>query len=451
MLKKIESKKILENLQVKIKDTEFNKMFKSGLEYAALARGTWNISHVGMLIPESHQIFVCAANCLRGVVLTAAEIHSMDRFSTIEVKENMLYDGSMEYVIIDGVIDIVEKLDKKPKVVLVYLSCLHHFLGIDIEMIFKNLNDKYDDIEFIDCYMNPTLRKSGLTPDELMRIRLYRALKKKNDTVIKNNVVSIIGNDFPLNEESEIYKILKSNNIILKDITRCKNFDEYLSMAESSAYIYLFKAVAAAGDDLTKRLGGKNIFISNSFDFDEIIVEIKKLCEFLNIKNFDKEYYDEKIKICNEKIIALKKIVGNKKISIDYTYTTRILSLAKLLLDNGFNVDRIYADAFQAEEINDFLYIKEKYPNVNLFPTANPIMLYANDNEKEDEYLAIGQKAAYFSNTNHFVNIVEGGGMFGFEGIIDTLDLMGDAYLNKKNMRELVKIKGLGCEECIRC
>ena len=128
MLKKIEVKNQIENLEVEIKNTSFNKMFKSGLEYASLARGTWNISHVGMLIPESHQIFVCAANCLRGVVLTAAEIHSMDRFSTIEVKENMLYDGSMEDVIIDGVIDIVNKLDKKPKVVLVYLSCLHHFL-----------------------------------------------------------------------------------------------------------------------------------------------------------------------------------------------------------------------------------------------------------------------------------------------------------------------------------
>ncbi len=448
MLKKIESKKILENIEVKISDVEFNKMFKSGLEYATVARGTWNISHVGMLIPESHQIFVCAANCLRGVVLTAAEIHSMDRFSTIEVKENMLYDGSMEFVIIDGVIDIVEKLDKKPKVVLVYLSCLHHFLGIDIDMIFKTLNDKYEDIDFIDCYMNPTLRKSGLTPDELMRIRLYRPLKKID---IKNNVVSIIGNDFPLNENSEIYKVLNKNNIILKDITKCKNFDEYLSIAESFAYIYLFKAVAPSANDLTNRLLGKNIFISNSFNFDEIMIEIKKLCDFLNIKNLDKEYYDERIKICREKLFELKNILGDKKICIDYTYTTRILSLAKLLLDNGFNVDRIYADAFQVEEVDDFSYIKEKFPNVKLMPTVNPIMLYSNDNEEEDEYLAIGQKAAYFSNTNHFVNIVEGGGMFGFEGIIDTVDLMRDAYLNKKNMRELVKIKGLGCEECIRC
>ena len=46
--------------------------FASGLEYAAPARGTWNIVHTGMLIPEAHEIFVCAASCLRGVVLTAA-------------------------------------------------------------------------------------------------------------------------------------------------------------------------------------------------------------------------------------------------------------------------------------------------------------------------------------------------------------------------------------------
>ena len=31
-------------------------------------------------MPESHQIFVCAQACLRGVVLTAAEMNAMDRF-----------------------------------------------------------------------------------------------------------------------------------------------------------------------------------------------------------------------------------------------------------------------------------------------------------------------------------------------------------------------------------
>jgi hypothetical protein len=64
--------------------------------------------------------------------------------------------------------------------------------------------------------------------------------------------------------------------------------------------------------------------------------------------------------------------------------------------------------------------------------------------------LAIGQKAAYFENTDNFVNVVEGGGMLGYEAVTHTMKLMRDAYINKKNMRELVQIKGLGCGICAR-
>ena len=65
-----------------------------------------------------------------------------------------------------------------------------------------------------------------------------------------------------------------------------------------------------------------------------------------------------------------------------------------------------------------------------------------------EKWLAIGQKAAYFLDTDYFVNVVEGGGMFGFEAITDTLELMRDAYLNPKDMRSLVQIKGMGCGTC---
>ena len=38
--------------------------------------------------------------------------------------------------------------------------------------------------------------------------------------------------------------------------------------------------------------------------------------------------------------------------------------------------------------------------------------------------------------------------MFGFEAVKDTLELMKEAYLNEKDMRKLVQIKGMGCGCC---
>ena len=75
----------------------------------------------------------------------------------------------------------------------------------------------------------------------------------------------------------------------------------------------------------------------------------------------------------------------------------------------------------------------------------------ANAEEKEEgKILAIGQKAAAFEETDHFVNVVEGGGMTGYEAVTRTCRLMREAFLERKEMRELVQVKGLGCEVCIR-
>ena len=71
---------------VRIADASFPVPFAHRLEFNAPVHGTWNIVHIGMLVPECHQIYVCADNCLRGVVLTAAEMGAADRFSSVLIE-----------------------------------------------------------------------------------------------------------------------------------------------------------------------------------------------------------------------------------------------------------------------------------------------------------------------------------------------------------------------------
>ena len=78
---------------VKIKDASFPTPFVSALEYNSPVHGNWNIVHTGMQVPESIQIYVCADNCMRGVVLTAAEMNAADRFSFVLVEEQNLLNG----------------------------------------------------------------------------------------------------------------------------------------------------------------------------------------------------------------------------------------------------------------------------------------------------------------------------------------------------------------------
>ena len=90
-----------QELGISIGSASYPSPFPSGLEYSAPARGTWNIVHTGMLIPEAHQVFICAQGCLRGVVLTAAEMGAQERFSTVAVRPENVLNGDMEKLIMD--------------------------------------------------------------------------------------------------------------------------------------------------------------------------------------------------------------------------------------------------------------------------------------------------------------------------------------------------------------
>lgn len=423
---------------IRIADAKFPAPFASGLEYATPARGTWNIVHTGMLIPEAHEIFVCAASCLRGVVLTAAEMGAEERFSTVEIKEHNLYEGDLENLLIEGVCDIIEKLPKRPPAVLVYTSCVHHFAGCDLEMMYEELRNRFPDIDFTDCYMNPIMRKSGLTPDQLMRSRLYMLLKERPK---KENAVAIIGNDLPTREESELLEILKAAGVKIHEITSCKTYEEYQKMAEAGLYISYNPAAAAGGEMLAKRIGGEHLYVPFSFDYDEIKAGLEKIGKRLGIEIPD--FSDKKV-TCERALKETCELIGKTPISIDYTYCTRPLGLAKMLLDAGFVVEKVYVDAITGEEKADFIYLQEHFPDLLLYPTVHAGMRFMAKKEKTN-VLAIGQKAAYFDNTNHFVNVVEGGGMWGYDAVIHTLELMREAYLKEKDMRNLIQIKGMGC------
>ncbi len=94
----------------------------SGLEFNSPVHGNWNIVHTGMLLPEAIQIYVCADNCMRGVVLTAAEMNAVDSFSFVIVEEEDLLNGNLEDVTIEGVTDVLKKRDEIRKQYL-YLPC----------------------------------------------------------------------------------------------------------------------------------------------------------------------------------------------------------------------------------------------------------------------------------------------------------------------------------------
>ncbi len=427
-----------EQIGVKLKDASFPTPFPVGLEYATPARGHWNIVHIGMLVPEAHEIFVCADSCLRGVILTATEGDFADRFHTIAIRENNVLEGDTEQLIIDGVDDILAKIDERPKAIELYTSCIHYFIGCDINYVFAKLRANHPDIDFIDCYMNPIMRFTKLPPDPTMRKQMFGLLKQKP---LNNKHINIIGNDFRTNTDSEFLDIMRSNGYEVKEIQDCKTYEEFQNMGDAFMNITCYPTARFAGEELEERFGAKHLHLPQSFTMDEIDEQYALLCKELGIPSYDTKALREEVEI---RLKTLKEIIGDVNVVIDYSLTPRPFSLARLLLEHGIHVTTIYTEGIVGEDQKDFAYCQQHYGEVLIMPTENPCMR-SLERVSTEKILALGQNAAYFNSTPYFVNMVEGGGLFGYKGILKMCDLIEDAYKNEKDTRKLISVKGWRC------
>lgn len=444
---------------VEIGQAGFPAPFVSGLEYAPPARGTWNIVHIGMLVPESHQIFVCAQACLRGVVLTAAEMNAMDRFSTIAVEDHNLMDGDMEQLIIDGTTDILNRMPKKPRAVLLFTSCVHHFIGCDLEYVYHKLREKFPDVDFTDCYMNPIMRKSKMTPDSKMRMQLYSLLKKR-DPMEKpascqayspyhryenRKVVNLIGNNERTKESSELVQMIRGAGYGIGDICACKTYEEYQELADSCLDITYNPAAVPAAKELEKRLGIPHLHLPLSFDYDKIDDNLRKLAGTLNTKLPDLEALRRR---ADEELGQTARELEGMPVAIDYTAVSRPLELAKLLITHGIRVEEIYADSFIEPERETFQWLQKEVPHMKLYATVQVkmgMLPHTKALENGGRLLAIGQKAAYYTGTRYLVNMVEGSGFWGYDGIIRLAQWMRDAAKEEADVENIIQVKGWGC------
>lgn len=426
--------------QYKIKDLEKSPFFKPGLEFSPPTRGTWTIAHTPMLIPECMEIFVCPEGCLRGVVLSAAEFGGMNRFAMVTIEEKDLYKGDLDTLFMEGVKDILDHLDSLPACVMVYTSCIHHFLALDLSLVMKELQDSYPSIDFIENYMNCTMRKSKMHFEQMTMRQIYAPLKKAEK---EKKAINVIGNTFALDLDCEIVQLIRQNNWTIHDICLTENYQEYQDMSKASYNIVTMPVALESGKELERRLDQQLIYMPVSWDYQEIKEQMAELSEqcnlpILNLSSYEKEA-DKALSL------ALKEI-KETPIQIDYSATPRPLGLAKLLLEHGFHVTVVYTDSLLAHEQEAFQFLKENYPDLIIRATIDfRCRKMAKEEGKKQKILAIGQKAAYYSGTYYFVNMVFNDGLYGFVGIRKLANLMREAMWYPKDAEQILSVKAKGC------
>lgn len=447
-----------------IADATFPNPFPHTLEYSPAARGTWNIVHTGMLVPEAHQIYICAAGCLRGVILTAAEMGDSyrRRFHTLELHERDLYATDPETFLIEGITEILRRLDALPPAVLVFTACVHHFLGCNLPFVYQTLRKRFPNVQFAECIMDPIRQTKGLPPEVRERREIYRLLQPPAQ---HDNAINILGSNLALDEESDIKELLRQAGRPLRDLTECPTYADFEQMGKSCANLYTNPFTKTAAEELQHRLGQPSLYLPQVWTYEEILRSRDQLATFLSslpiasLTSIRKQNSFLHADVQTSHIASLKhrfhelqKQLQNHSIAIDSTFTFLPFSLARLLVSHNLNVAEIYADVIPADDEQNFYWLQKNAPHIQLYPTKHPAMrtqLRKHLGKNGREPLALGQKATYFTGTHHFLPAVEGGGHYGLEAIEWLLRSMQKAMRTPKNPEPILKRKAYGAPSCL--
>lgn len=195
------------------------------------------------------------------------------------------------------------------------------------------------------------------------------------------------------------------------------------------------------------------MYLPGSFDYGEIQEQEEKLLGMLGQQNNRKTGkingldIEKEIRECEEALSHAHQIIGDTPIAVDYLFIQGPWDLQNFSLPMDFRYSPFFWTV-SARKKRGIFWLKENYPELKLISTVRPEMR-VRTRQQSEKILAIGQKAAWFTGSRNFVNMVQGGGLWGFDGIRHTAQLMVEAFHEEKDPEDLIVRKGWGCESCI--
>ena len=389
---------------------------------------------IGALVPESHQLFVAPFACGRHGALGGEVNGIKDRISYLYIDESDIVSGNYEHLIPDAVEELFETLEKRPKVLLIFVTCLDDLLGTDHEQLNKRLSKQFPDVEFRSCHMNPISHDTKFPPGITLQNTLYSLLPEADQ---KEDAINLIGNNVVVNKECELYKIMKDHGYRVNHISDFDTFDGYQTMSKSKVNIILSPVARYASSTMKERLEIEPLLAYHTYDMGEIESFYGELSSLLNLP-IDFTQYKEEAKISIKEALE---VIGQHPIAIDYQAVRKPFTLAKALMEYGFNVKLVMTDEVKSIEKEAYEYVTQNYKEIKAINAIHHDMV---KQEKEDmDYLCIGFDCGYATDAKRVVDLKEDESLFGFHGIKELMRMMMKAFTNEVNLRDIIEEAGL--------
>ena len=207
----------------------------------------------------------------------------------------------------------------------------------------------------------------------------------------KGNVVNLLGFFSPLVDDCELYDLLHSAGIkTINEISRCRDFEEYKTMAEANFNLVLHQESRYAAEDFNDRLKIPFIELRRLYQTDKIQNQYQALASVLGI-SFELDEYRE---AAEQGIEDFRKVCPDASFAVGECMNGDPFELALALLKYGFKVPEIYG-TITAE---NFVYMKQLAllsPETRVFSNMEPTMIYY-DPAQSGVNITIGKDALYY-------------------------------------------------------
>ena len=357
------------------------------LAYNSPGAQGFGVKRAGLAIPGSVMLLLAPGCCGRNTTILSELGGYSERFFYLMMDETDIVTGRHLKKVPQAVEEIYDCLETKPSVVMICLTCVDALLGTDMERICKRAQ-KAVGIPVLPCYMYALTREGRKPPMVHVRQSIYSLLEPKKK---KSTSVNLLGHFAPLEDDSELYDLLRQLGIKkIREISRCKNYDEYLDMAEANFNLVLHPEARFAAEDFHEKLQIPFIELRRLYQIDKITNQYQALGNVLGIPFEDHEAEAAAL----DSVKRLKSAKPDAVFAIGECMNGDPFELALALVKYGFRVAEIYG-TLTAE---NFVYLKnlsELSPQTKVFSNMEPTMLYY-DPEESGVTITIGKDACYY-------------------------------------------------------
>ncbi|MCD8332982.1 MAG: nitrogenase component 1, partial [Clostridiales bacterium] len=250
----------------------------------------FGVKRAGLAIPGSVMLLVAPGCCGRNTMMLDQIGGYGDRFFYLLQDETDIVTGRHLNRISHAVKEVADSLEEKPTVVMICITCVDALLGTDMERVCRKASE-YAGVPVLPCYMYALTREGRVPPMTSVRKTVYALLEKRER---KKRAVNLLGEFAPYDDGCELYEILEHLGInTVREISRCRDFEEYLSMAEANFNIVLNPESRLAAEDFRKRLGIPSLEMTRVYQIDKIRKQYELLGTALGVKIEDSDYYEE--------------------------------------------------------------------------------------------------------------------------------------------------------------